>query len=211
MSKIYSTHNNFSPENHNRKSGFFYHLVKWALVVILVVMILGILFRPVFKKWSKNYSARGDIYLEQKKYLSAIVEYQKALLLYSDNTDASDHKNLADKAQSDVLILLDFYKEKNLSSQIDLFAQAQTESTNPAEATKIAKELIEAGEYQLAIIPAKLATTLDKNYEDSWVYLAIANLDVSQKVEISAQNRQQYENNLTEAKKHITTLPEILK
>ncbi len=167
--------------------------------------------RPIRNKWSNNYLSRGDTFLVQKKYLSAIVEYQKAMLLNPENTTAVSHNELADNAESDVTVLENFYKDRGLNDKYAEFAKARTKTQNPAEATKISKSLIEDGEYQLAIIPAKLATQLDPTYQSGWVFLAIANLDVTREVEINGVARKTYQSDLETAKTHITDLPDILK
>lgn len=212
MNYAQSTH---SKTPKNNKDSFLqvavYHVIKWLLILAITFFVLKIISAPLRQKWSADYLARGDIYLEQKKYLSAIVEYQKATLLSSDNTAVRDRNTLADNAESDVTVLEDFYKERNLSDKSAEFTKAKAEATNPAEATKISKELIEAGEYQLAIIPAKLATTIDSNYQPGWTYLAIANLDVTKNVEMSTEARKQYLNDLSAAKSHIIELPDLLR
>jgi hypothetical protein len=64
--------------------------------------------RPLRANWAKDFSKRGDQYLAQKKYISAVVEYKKAnALLPSQET--SDRIALAKDAEVDVLKLENYY------------------------------------------------------------------------------------------------------
>ncbi|MDO8444221.1 MAG: hypothetical protein Q7S80_01800 [bacterium] len=193
------------------KNSLLFHILKWLLIIAIVLLAVGLITKPIRKNWSSDYLARGNTYLDQKKYLSAELEYQKALYLYSDNTEAQKNLDLAQKAEIDVSVLESYYQKRNLDSQLELFIKAKKIPATPAEAVKISKELIEANEYQLAIIPAKTATEMDSSYEDGWKYFGIAALYSSQKVEISATAKAKYSDEVTTAKSHLREIPEILK
>lgn len=179
------------PSTDAQKSWLF-HILKWLIILALALTVLHFITTPLRRKWSEDYLARGDIYLEQKKFVEAEVEYDKAAFLYSDEK-VNSRIELADKAQSDILTLKDFYTERNLTSQLDLYDKAVTVPKNSTEAVKNSKALIEAGEYQLAIIPAKTATEMDKEYKDGWVYLALANSYTAKKVELDQSHKSAYD------------------
>ena len=165
-------------------------------------MILELISKPLRKKWSNDYISKGDIYLEQKKYLTAEIQYDKALTLYSGNEAAKNRKELATNAEKDILALADFYKEKNISSQIELFQSATAVPASKVEAVKNAKTLLEKDEYQLAKISAKTATEMDKSYRDAWIYLGIANLKAYENLEVSKDSKSSYKD---EAKASLET------
>lgn len=191
--------------------GFLFNILKWLLIIAIVLLAVDLTTKPIRKNWSSDYCTRGNTYLDQKKYLSAELEYQKALYLYSDNTEAQKNLDLAQKAEIDVSVLESYYQKRNLDSQLELFIKAKKIPATPAEAVKISKELIESGEYQLAIIPAKTATEMDSSYTAGWEYLGIAALYSSQKVEIGADAKTKYLAEVTIAKSHLREVPEILK
>jgi len=177
---------------------FSFYLFKWILVLLICFFALGLTTKPIRKIWSRNYLEKGDNYLEQKKYESAILEYKKASFLYWRNEEVQEKTLLAKKASTDVLVLEEFYKEKNLSSQIDLMAQVKTVPEDEVSAIKLAKEMIAKGEFQYAVIAAKNSTEMDRNYRDGWLYLGIANLDCARMLGLSSSAGQKYEE---EAKK----------
>ncbi len=186
-------------------------VLKWLLIVIVVIILLDLITLPLRRSWSDNYLAAGNTYLDQKKYLSAELEYQKALFLYSDNAEAKNNLDLAGKAESDISVLENYYKVRKIQTENTAFAKAENVPATPAEAVKTAKDLIEAGEYQLAIISAKTATEMDSNYTSGWEYLGVAALYSSQKVEIGAAAKQKYLDQIKLAKSHLREVPEILK
>jgi len=207
--KDYSDKTHISKESAGR--GFLFNLLKWLLIVAIIFLALDLVTKPIRKNWAGDYLARGNTYLDQKKYLSAELEYQKAVFLYSDNAEAKNNLDLAGKAESDISVLESYYIEQKIDTAISAFVQAKQVPTTPAEAVRIAKELIEAGEYQLALIPAKTATEMDGNYQSGWEYYAIAALYSSQKVEIGATAKKKYKDEIVVAKSHLKEIPEILK
>jgi len=178
------------PDDSNR--GFFYHLLKWLLIVALIFMFLLLISKPLRKVWSNNYIRSGDEYLLQKKFLSAELEYEKAQNLYSLNTKAKDREILAMSSAIDIRALQSFYEEKNLGLQIENINLATAVPSSEFEAAKNAKYLIEQSEYQLAILAATTATQMNGKYRDGWLYLSIANMKTAQLTELSKDDRAQY-------------------
>lgn len=186
-------------------------VLKWVLIIAAAIILLDLITVPLRRNWSNDYFDRGNTYLDQKKYLSAELEYQKALFLYSGNEVAQTNLDLAGKAENDISVLENYYNSRKLETENEAFAKAKEVPASPAEAVKTSKELIEAGEYQLAIIPAKTATEMDSNYQSGWEYLGIAALYSSQKVEIGADAKQKYLDLVSVAKSHLREVPETLK
>jgi|GEM_PF-746870 len=169
--------------------------LKWILIILIIFLSLDVITKPIKRHWANNYVKRGDGYLLQKKYLTADLQYQKALFLDKNNTTAKTEQKLADNAMSDVMVLESFYRQNNSAAESDNFNLIKTKPATAELATAQAKGLIEKEEYQLAIYPAETATKLDKTYRDGWLYLGIANLRVAQNVEMTKIIRQGYLNN----------------
>jgi tetratricopeptide (TPR) repeat protein len=158
-------------------------LIKYLLVIILTILIIDLLLKPLRSNWSDDYLAKGDIYLEQKKYLSAEIQYRKALLLKKQNASAKKHLDLAQKAQSNVWVLKDFFTERKIDSEILKFEKAGQDFKTPFEATKTSRDLLQLGEYQLAEIPAESATEINSEYKDGWIYLGLSRYLSSKNIE----------------------------
>jgi len=186
-------------------------ILRWIIVVFAVIILLDIASIPLRKSWSDNYFQSGQTYLDQKKYLSAELEFEKSLLIYPSNKKARDDLNLAKKAETDIGVLEQYYKERKIDAKINAFVQAKAIPGTPADAVKISKSLIESGEYQLAILSAKTATEMDSHYETGWEYYGIASFLSSRSVEIGTAAKQKYLNQVTTAKSHMSEIPEILK
>ena len=175
------------------------------------MILLDLVSLPLRRSWSDNYFSSGQTYLDQKKYLSAELEFKKALLLYSGNAEAQTSLDLAEKAEVDVSVLEKYYADRKLETETEAFAEAKVVPPTPAAAVQISKKLIGAGEYQLALIPAKTATEMDGNYQSGWEYLGIAALYSSSKVEIGQPAKEKYLDQVAAAKSHLREVPEILK
>lgn len=178
-----------APKN-NRDLSFF--CLKWVLIVLIAVFVLGLLTKPLRKKWSNNYFERGNSYLEQKKYQSATLEYEKALLLYWGNSDAKKMTALADDSMSDVLKLENFYRDRKVEAQVKLMTTVKQLPLDEMSAVELSKTMIEKGEYQYAVITAKDGTEMDRTYRDSWIYLGLSNLDCVKFLELTENSRQKY-------------------
>ena len=169
-----------------------FYIFKWLIIVLIGVILLGLITKPVRKVWSNNYCKEGDIYLSQKKYESAILQYRKALFLFWGNKEAKSKTSLAEDSSLDVLKLEDFYNEKKIDSQIKLLGEIRTMPEDEVAAVKKVRNLIEKEEYQYAIIIAKTAVQMDGNYRDGWLYLGIANFMTAKMTEIGHNARNIY-------------------
>jgi hypothetical protein len=178
---------------------FSFYLLKWALIVFILILALGLMTKPIRKAWSFNYVEKGDEYLGQKKYGSAVLEYKKALFLFWGNKEALERTRLSNEASVDVMKLEDFYKFKNIQSQLVLLEQIKTLPKNEVTALKQTKEMIEKGEFQYAVIAGKNSTEMDRNYRDAWLYLGVANIDCAEMLELKDDVRQNYKNQAAEA------------
>ncbi len=167
---------------------------KILLIIILLLIccfVVSLVTKPLRIKWSKNYVVSGDSYLAQKKYLHAEVEYKKSLFLYWKNDTANQKLALAQNAETNVLLLKDFYQTTN-KSEFDLLNNTIKLPDTSVTAVKNCKDLIGKNEYQLAIIAAQNAVEMDKNYRDAWVYLGIANLETAEFTELTTKNQEKY-------------------
>ena len=167
-------------------------VLKWLVYIILAIMILFLLSSPLRAKLAKDYISKGDELLAEKKYLSAQLEYQKALSLKKGNKAALDRIELAKDGEKNILTLEPFYEEQNNAKQIDLIKQATEVPKTEKEGVLLAKQLIEKGEYQLAAIPVKTVLEMDSSYQDAQTYLAIANIKTAELTELSPENKQYY-------------------
>lgn len=152
--------------------------------------------RPLRANWAKKFSERGDQYLAQKKYVSAIVEYKKADALLPSR-ETSDRIVLAKDAEVDVSKLENYYRENNNIVQMDLLNKSKSVPDTSYDLVALSKNLLEKNEPQLAAKAAETATEMDKDYRDAWLYLGISNFLIAKQVEMSNGSSNQY---LTRAK-----------
>lgn len=176
-----------------------YLILKWLLIIAIIFVVLFLITSPLRGRAAKKYIDSGDEYLAQQKYLSAELEYNKALLLSPGNLEASEHKILADKTSKNIL---EFKSYQNFSIFDSINKEIDTATGFPesqSAAIKLSKKLIEEKKFQLAIIPAKTALEMDKEYRDAWLYLGIANLKISEQVELRPEIKSGYVNAAKEA------------
>jgi len=141
---------------------------------------------------STDYVKKGDGLLEQKKYLSAELQYRKAIIL-KKNVKAQERMDLSKKAQTNVLELELFYAEKDNLDQLNLFSKVKEVPENAKNAVVLSKTLIESGEYQLAIVAADTALQMDPGYDIAKEYLSIANKETSNLTELSPDAQRFYD------------------
>lgn len=169
---------------------------KIIVILVAATMLLGAMYlisTPLRTSWSKKFIGRGDADLNQKKYVSAIVEYKKAELL-NPSGDITKKISLARDSQTDVYKLENFYRENDNIGQQEIYNQVSAVPDSSYEMVTLSKSLIEKSEPQLAIEAARTATEMDKEYRDAWLYLGISNLAVAKQVELSGDNYQIYLN-----------------
>ena len=157
-------------------------------------MLAGAVFlasSPLRTSWSNKFISRGNDCLNQKKYVSAIVEYKKAELL-APSGDIKQKISFARESQTDVYKLENFYRENNNIVQLEIFNQVRNVPNSSYDMVSLSKLLIEQNEPQLAIEAAKTATEMDKEYRDAWLYLGISNLAAAKQVELSGDNYKAY-------------------
>lgn len=186
--------NNQSPNTKNslnNPSKNNYPFLRWLIILLIAILAIYFLTKPLRISSANHYIESGDRYLLQKAYLKADLEYQKALTL-NNNQDAIERKSLVSKAMQNVSSLNDFYINKNATAELNLLNEASAVPKTESDAVKESKKLIEQKEYQLAIIPAKTAIEMDRNYRDSWLYLGIANLKCAEYLELRSEVKSQY-------------------
>ena len=164
-----------------------------AIICGTTMLLLAVFLatNPLRSSFSKKFISRGDEFLNNKKYVSAIVEYKKADYL-AQNTDIEKKIDLANEAQKDVEALENFYRQNNNIGQQEIYNQVRAVPDSSYDMVVLAKSLIEQNEPQLAIEAARTATEMDKEYRDAWLYLGISNLAVVKEVELSGNNYQGY-------------------
>ena len=173
---------------------------RWVIsTIIIFLLILGaiILTDPMRSKASDDYMKRGDQLLLEKKFVSAEVEYDKALALDSKNGLAKERIKLCGRAEMNISELQDLTDLYGSEEQKALFEEANQFPKNENVALEMTKTLLDKEEYQLAIIPAKTATEMDQNYATAWIYLGGADLKAAKLAEISPEAQEFY---LTEAR-----------
>jgi tetratricopeptide (TPR) repeat protein len=186
------------PAISKEQPGVLFHFIKWLLIILIIFFSLKLLFKPFFGNWSINYVKKGDVYLQEGKFLSAKLAYNKALILNKKNAEANAHRKFAIDAQSDISSLREFYVEKNNTLKLELFQEIDDLPSDSISSALKAKEMIEKEEYQLAIEAAKKSAEINPDYEDGWLYLGIANLKCADNLEISKEQKDAY---LAEAKR----------
>lgn len=164
---------------------------RWPAYIIGGLLILFLVTSPLRAKMSTDYVKKGDDLLEGKKYLSAELQYRKAIIL-KENTKAQERMDLSKKAQTNVLELELFYAEKDNLDQLNLFSKVKEVPENAKDAVTLSKTLIESGEYQLAIVAADTALQMDPGYDIAKEYLSIANKETANLAELSPDAQQYY-------------------
>lgn len=193
-----------TPVTVNDKSNSFV-VLKWILIFAIVVAILFIATSPLRGKAAQNYIKEGDKFLSENKYVSAEVEYDKALKLNSKDNIAKERKQLATDGANNILALANFYQE-NFTDKKLIMEQATSFPENEVAAVKSSRQLIEQGEYQLAAIPAETATKMDPDYRDAWLYLGIANYKTATLVELKPETQNIYKEKSKESLKKVLEL-----
>jgi tetratricopeptide (TPR) repeat protein len=163
-------------------------------IICGVVMLFGAVFlatNPLRASFSKQFITRGDDFLNQKKYVSAIVEYKKADFI-APSGDIKQKISFARESETDVYQLENFYRQNNNIGQQEVYNQVRAVPDSSYDMVTLSKTLIEQNEPQLAIEAARTATEMDKEYRDAWLYLGISNLAVAKQVELSGNNSQTY-------------------
>ncbi len=159
----------------------------WTVVSVAVLLIIALLcqyFRPTL---AQGFIKRGDTLLNQEKYIEALVQFKKADYLI--NSDEINEKiNLTDEAQRDITKLTMLWREKdNIAAQENL-KRAKKVYDSEYDSVVLAREFIETEKPQFAIIAVKTAIEMEQNYTDAWLYLGIAHLECSNKLELSEEN-----------------------
>jgi len=164
---------------------------KILLLILIAVFALNLISKPFKIKGSNKYLQSGDRLLSEMHYTKADFEYQKALFLNPKNEQAQKHQKIAQESETDINKLSNSEVDLAPGSK-DLFKKATAFPKNEKSAVILAKSLIEQGQYQLAILPAKTAIEMDQNYRDAWLYVGIASLKCSELCELSIDAKNFY-------------------
>lgn len=191
--------------NDKSKNKLIWLVLKWLILILVFGLLIYFGTLPARGRLSEKYRRSGDQFLLQKRYLSADLEYRKALMIDKNNRAAADNRRLAAEGSGDVLTLQNFV-ERNDSMELAIFNLATEVPADESEAVLTAKKLLEAGEYQLAALPAKTATEMDQSYGQAWLYLGLANLKSAQMLETTNDRRLEYKNRAKAALKQAQTL-----
>jgi uncharacterized membrane protein YciS (DUF1049 family) len=175
------------------RTNIYWAILKWILIVLAVGLLVHIGTLSARGRLSEKYRQSGDHLLMQKKFLSADLEYRKALMLNKNNTKARENRELTSKAASNILALEHFVRDNNPQGAT-FFDLATNVPKSEMEAVLTSKKLIEEGEYQLATLSAQTATEMDKTYSEAWIYLGISYLKSAQLLETSNEQKTRYKN-----------------
>lgn len=180
------------PTANNKKLPLWLRWLVLIGLIVLVILILFFLMKPLRTYSAQKYVNEGDIFLANKQYLHADLAYEKALVLFPGNKIAKDRRALTLESSKNIRVLEKFYETEGFNNQGNKLKEATTFPNNETEAVKLSRKLLEDGEYQLAIIPAKTAVEMDNSYRDAWLYLGIANLKTAELVDLSSEARASY-------------------
>lgn len=165
---------------------------RWPVYIVVSILVLFFISSPLRAKLSNGYVAKGDDLLEQKKYLSAELQYRKAIII-KKNAKAQERIGLSNKAQTNVLELEIFYAERDNLDQLNLFSKAKEVPANAKDAVVLSQDLIKSGEYQLAIVAADTALQMDPGYDIAKEYFLIANKETVNSIELSPDAQKYYD------------------
>jgi len=161
---------------------------KWFLIGAIILVSLELVTKPIRCHWASNYREQGDQYLIQKKYLSAELEYQKSLFLYKGKA-ARERLVLTNQAQTDVLALKPFLKERKVTKSLEDFDKA-TAKYSHYDALRVSKELYEKGELQLALVA--LESDTDRTSAEYQSFDKIISKAIVARTELSSQAKEKY-------------------
>lgn len=145
----------------------------WLLLVIVSFFILVLLLTPLRNWGSKKYLESGDKKLLELSYIEAEIEYQKAAILTPLNATANARTNLAIDAETNLLVLRDFFQQYDQRSALNDL-KAVDDETDPAKLIALSRDFINREQPAMAVIAARKSTSLKDNYRDGLLYLAIA-------------------------------------
>ena len=166
----------------------------WITASIILIVVLYVASIPLRNFLSGKFVAYGDDYLAQKKYVSAVLEYNKAKVL-SKKYDPDYKINQAKQAE----VNLSTIESKVDQSSKDAIAKAKKMPEDEVEAVRTAKELIEKGHWQEALFSVNTALEMDRGYKDAWLYLGIAYSFDANDREISLEGKKYYSEKSKEA------------
>lgn len=152
--------------------------------VILIVALFYFGSIPLKKTLAEKYLLQGDQALLAQKYLVARLDYQKAEALNKSEV-VENRKEIASKAEFDILELKALAREKNNIDLLDAMNQAETVPATSSEGLKKVKALLENKRPQLAVVAANIVLEMDRKNRDAWLYSGIAHLSVAKTVLMS--------------------------
>jgi len=182
------------PKGKNNNGKPLLKVLKWILIILFLLFLILLATQPLRGRASTSYIDSGDKFLAQKEYVRADLEYQKALILSPNCNQAKERQVLAKNVAGDISAVKNLNGNALFISIVDKINSASGFPGNETEAVRQSRQLIEEGEYQLAIIPAKTALEMDPNYRDAWLYLGLANLKAATLIQIWPDIAQEYLN-----------------
>lgn len=186
----------------NKKPRGKYFWVSASAVLIIVLFIISI---PLRNFLSGRFMDNGNKFLAEKKYVSAVLEYNKAKIL-SNKYNPSEKIDAVRKAETNILVFEKVLGEEIKKEDTEKIALAKEMPEDEVAAVKDAKKMIEEGFYQQAIILLNTALEMDKNYKDAWLYLGVANSYGASDPEVSKEGREIYAERVEEAFKKVQEL-----
>lgn len=179
--------------NQTQRGKYFWLTASAVLIVILFVVSI-----PIRNTLSGRFIKNGDAFLSEKKFVSAVLEYNKAKVL-SKKFSPDSKIEIVKKAETNLLTIESELITKNAQQDISRISEAKEMPEDEVDAVKKAKKMIEDGFYQQSIILLTTALEMDKLYKDAWVYMGIANLCGANDSQVSKEGRDFYNTKAREA------------
>lgn len=186
---------------YHKKNGKYFWLLS-SVILLLVIFILSI---PIRNFFSQNFINNGEKLLDEKKFVSASLEFEKAKIL-SNKYKPDEKIEKVKKAEQNILILEDDYKKNNDSDELEKIESAKAVPDDEFQGLTKARSMIEAGDYQLALILIKTVIEMDRSYADAWLLFGLANLSGANDEQVSAEGKEVYSTNSNQSFKKVLEL-----
>ena len=148
-------------------------LTAGGVALLLVLLLATNVAWRVRQKVAQRYLERGDVYLTELEYASAVKEYQSALHADPSSQIAISQLHLAQIAPVDIAQAVDFFQQHNVQSVLTKLAEAKQPFNSAPAALKEGLTLYSGQQFVYAQYPLQEAVKIDPGFPEAWHYLGL--------------------------------------
>jgi len=145
----------------------------WVIAGVITIFIITIPWRSYV--YRKNI-ADGKSLLAERKYTQAYVKFQKAETIEIKSADAETLEKLAKDSAGNLLAMRNFLADEKKTDLLALIDRANSKTCD----LELDKTLIDKGLPEVAKINLEFCTTNGPKDYNSWMFLGLANLRLSE-------------------------------